>query len=61
VGIRRRNSEDVIVSLINSAGGFLKQRKFVQRSFEERKVKKATISVNLSIKKFFEKVKDGTS
>ncbi|MDP1845787.1 MAG: sigma factor-like helix-turn-helix DNA-binding protein [Candidatus Moranbacteria bacterium] len=58
-GYEEGTVKDVIISLIKSAGGFLKRENLVSGVLKKRKVKKATISVNLSDKNVFEKVKDG--
>ena len=58
-GYEEGTVKDVIVSLIRSAGGFLNRENLFSGVLKKRKVKKATISVNLSDKKVFEKVKDG--
>jgi hypothetical protein len=58
-GYEEGTVKDVITALIQSAGGFLNRDNLVKGVLKKRKVKKATISVNLSDKQVFEKVKDG--
>ncbi|MFA5871331.1 MAG: sigma factor-like helix-turn-helix DNA-binding protein [Parcubacteria group bacterium] len=58
-GYEEGTVKDVIVSLIKGAGGFLAKDSLLRGVLKKRKVKKATIAVNLSDKKVFEKVKGG--
>jgi len=58
-GYEEGTVKDIIVSIIRSAGGFLKKDAIVKDVLKKRKVKKATIAVNLSDKKVFEKTKSG--
>jgi len=60
-GYEEGTVKDIIVSIIKSAGGFLKKDSIVKDVLKKRKVKKATIAVNLSDKKVFEKTKGGYS
>lgn len=58
-GFEEGTVKDVIVNLIKSAGGFLSKDKLYEGVLKKRKVKKATIAVNLADKKTFEKKVDG--
>lgn len=58
-GYEEGTVKDIIVSLIKSAGGFLKKDVIVSDVLKKRKVKKATIDVNLSDRKIFQKTKGG--
>ncbi len=58
-GYEEGTVKDVIVNLLKSAGGFLGKEKLYQGVLEKRKVKKATIAVNLANKQIFEKKEDG--
>jgi hypothetical protein len=58
-GFEEGTVKDVIVNLLMSAGGFLKKEKLYEEVLGKRKVKKATISVNLANKQVFEKKGDG--
>jgi hypothetical protein len=60
-GYEEGTVKDIIISIIKSAGGFLKKEVIVKDVLKKRKVKKATIAVNLSDKKFFEKTRGGYS
>lgn len=60
-GFEEGTVKDIIVSLIKSAGGFLKKESIVSDVLKKRKVKKATIDVNLSDRKVFAKAKGGYS
>jgi len=60
-GYEEGTVKDIIVSLIKSAGGFLKKEDIVGDVLKKRKVKKATIDVNLSDRKVFVKAKGGYS
>lgn len=51
--------KDIIVSIIKSAGGYLKKDEIISGVMKKRKVKKATINVNLSDRGIFEKTKGG--
>lgn len=58
-GFEEGTVKDIIVSLIKTAGGFLAKDIIVKDVLKKRKVKKATIDVNLSDKKIFQKAKGG--
>lgn len=58
-GYEEGTVKDIIVSLIKSAGGFLSKENIISDVLKKRKVKKATIDVNLSDKKVFVKAKGG--
>ncbi|OGI26480.1 MAG: hypothetical protein A3J76_00840 [Candidatus Moranbacteria bacterium RBG_13_45_13] len=58
-GYEEGTVKDVIINLIKSAGGFLSKDKLFEGVLKKRKVKKATIAVNLADKKTFEKKVDG--
>lgn len=58
-GYEEGTVKDVIVSLLKSAGGFLSKENIISGVLGKRKVKKATIAVNLTDKKMFEKMKEG--
>ncbi|MFA5925562.1 MAG: sigma factor-like helix-turn-helix DNA-binding protein [Parcubacteria group bacterium] len=58
-GYEEGTVKDVIVSLIKSAGGFITKEKLVSGVLKKRKVKKATIAVNLADKKTFNKADGG--
>jgi hypothetical protein len=58
-GYEEGTVKDVIVNLLKSAGGFLDKEKIYQGVFKKRKVKKATVAVNLADKKLFEKREGG--
>jgi DNA-directed RNA polymerase delta subunit len=58
-GFEEGTVKDIIVSLIKTAGGFLAKDVIVKDVLKKRKVKKATIDVNLSDKKIFQKAKGG--
>lgn len=58
-GYEEGTVKDVIVSLLKSAGGFLSKENIISGVLGKRKVKKATIAVNLADKKVFEKMKEG--
>ena len=58
-GYEEGTVKDIIVSIIRSAGGILKKDTIVGNVLKKRKVKKATIDVNLSDRKVFQKTKDG--
>ena len=58
-GFEEGTVKDVIVNLLNSAGGFLKREKLYEEVLGKRKVKRATIAVNLANRKVFEKKADG--
>ena len=58
-GFEEGTVKDIIASLINTAGGFLTKDIIVENVLKKRKVKKATIDVNLSDRKVFQKAKDG--
>ena len=58
-GYEEGTVKEVIVNLLKSAGGFLSRDKLYQGVFKKRKVKRATIAVNLSDRKIFEKRDDG--
>jgi hypothetical protein len=60
-GFEEGTVKDVIVSLLKSAGGYLARENIYDAVLKKRKVKKATIAVNLADKKTFEKKKDGYS
>ncbi|HUD08489.1 MAG TPA: sigma factor-like helix-turn-helix DNA-binding protein [Candidatus Saccharimonadales bacterium] len=58
-GFEEGTVKDIIVSLIKAAGGFLAKDVIVKDVLKKRKVKKATIDVNLSDRKVFQKTKGG--
>jgi len=58
-GYEEGTVKDVIVKLLKSAGGFLAREKLYAEILGKRKVKKATIAVNLANRKIFEKKADG--
>jgi len=58
-GFEEGTVKDIIVSLIKAAGGFLAKDVIVKDVLKKRKVKKATIDVNLSDRKVFQKTKSG--
>jgi DNA-directed RNA polymerase delta subunit len=58
-GYEEGTVKEIIVSLIKTAGGFSKKEEIVKNVLKKRKVKKATIDVNLSDRKFFVKAKEG--
>lgn len=58
-GYEEGTVKDIIASVIRSAGGYLKKDMIVNAVLRKRKVKKATIDVNLSDRKVFEKAKGG--
>lgn len=58
-GYEEGTVKDVIISLLKLAGGFLSREKLYQGVLEKRKVKKATIAVNLADKNAFEKKTGG--
>jgi hypothetical protein len=58
-GYEEGTVKDVIIKLVNSAGGFLDKDKIYQGVLKKRKVKKATIAVNLADRKLFEKKAGG--
>jgi hypothetical protein len=58
-GYEEGTVKDVILNLLKKAGGFLSREKIYEQVLEKRKVKKATIAVNLADRKFFEKKADG--
>ncbi len=58
-GYEEGTVKDVIVSLLASAGGLLSRDGIVSGVLRKRKVKKATIAVNLADKKTFEKTEKG--
>ena len=58
-GYEEGTVKDVIVALLKSAGGILSRENIVGGVLKKRKVKKATIAVNLADKKTFEKTKGG--
>lgn len=58
-GYEEGTVKDVIVNLLKSAGGFLKREKLYEGVLGKRKVKKATIAVNLANRQVFEKKADG--
>jgi DNA-binding winged helix-turn-helix (wHTH) protein len=58
-GYEEGTVKDIIISLIKSAGGFLSKENIVSDVLKKRRVKKATIDVNLSDKKVFVKAKGG--
>lgn len=58
-GYEEGTVRDVIASLLKSAGGFLSRENIYNAVLKKRKVKKATIAVNLANKKFFEKAEGG--
>jgi thioredoxin reductase len=60
-GFEEGTVKDIIVTLIKTAGGFLAKDIIVKDVLKKRKVKKATIDVNLSDRKVFQKAKGGYS
>jgi hypothetical protein len=58
-GFEEGTVKDIISSLIKTAGGFLTKDVIVKDVLKKRKVKKATIDVNLSDRKVFQKAKGG--
>ena len=58
-GYEEGTVKDVIVSLLKSAGGFLSKENIISEVLGKRKVKKATIAVNLADKNTFSKKADG--
>lgn len=58
-GYEEGTVKDVIISLIRSAGGFLGKERIIGEVLKKRKVKKATIAVNLADRKVFEKTSEG--
>ena len=60
-GFEEGTVKDIIVTLLKTAGGFLAKDVIVKDVLKKRKVKKATIDVNLSDKKIFQKAKGGYS
>lgn len=60
-GFEEGTVKDIIVTLLKSAGGFLAKDVIVKDVLKKRKVKKATIDVNLSDRKVFAKAKGGYS
>jgi len=58
-GYEEGTVKDIIISVIKSAGGLLNKENIVANVLKKRKVKKATIDVNLSDKKVFQKTKSG--
>ncbi len=58
-GYEEGTVKDVIVSLLKSAGGILSRDNIYKSVLKKRKVKKATIAVNLADKNTFEKAKEG--
>ncbi|PIU78932.1 MAG: hypothetical protein COZ28_00890 [Candidatus Moranbacteria bacterium CG_4_10_14_3_um_filter_44_15] len=58
-GYEEGTVKDVIVSLLKSAGGFLSKENIISGVLGKRKVKKATIAVNLADKNTFSKKADG--
>jgi hypothetical protein len=58
-GYEEGTVKDIIVSIIRSAGGLLKKDDIVSKVLKKRRVKKATIDVNLSDRKIFQKSKEG--
>ena len=58
-GYEEGTVKDVIVNMLKSAGGFLKREKLYEGVLGKRKVKRATIAVNLANKQVFEKNADG--
>ena len=58
-GYEEGTVKDVIASVVKQAGGFLQKNKIISELLRKRKVKKATIMVNLSDKKLFKKVGNG--
>jgi len=58
-GFEEGTVKDIIVSLIKSAGGFLSKENIISKVLKKRKVKKATIDVNLSDRKVFAKAEGG--
>ena len=58
-GYEEGTVKDVIVLLLKSAGGFLTKENIINGVLKKRKVKKATIAVNLADKKVFEKAGSG--
>jgi hypothetical protein len=60
-GFEEGTVKDIIATLIKAAGGFLTKDVIVKDVLKKRKVKKATIDVNLSDRKVFQKTKSGYS
>ncbi|MDD3487573.1 MAG: sigma factor-like helix-turn-helix DNA-binding protein [Candidatus Moranbacteria bacterium] len=58
-GYEEGTVKEIIVSLIQKSGGPVKKEDIVKHVLKKRKVKKATIDVNLSDRKIFVKEKDG--
>ncbi|MDI6777926.1 MAG: sigma factor-like helix-turn-helix DNA-binding protein [Patescibacteria group bacterium] len=58
-GYEEGTVKDVIVALLKSAGGFLLRENIYSAVLKKRKVKRATIAVNLADKKYFEKAERG--
>ena len=58
-GYEEGTVKDIIVSLLKVTGGALNRENIVNSVLKKRKVKKATIAVNLADKSMFEKVSGG--
>jgi hypothetical protein len=58
-GYEEGTVKDIIVKLIKSAGGQMAKDEIISKVLKKRKVKKATIDVNLSDRNVFQKVKGG--
>lgn len=58
-GYEEGTVKDIIANLLRSAGGFLSREKLYREVLSKRKVKKATIAVNLANRQIFEKKADG--
>jgi hypothetical protein len=58
-GYEEGTVKDVLISLLRSAGGFLKKEKLYEGVLKKRKVKKETVAVNLADREIFEKEGDG--
>lgn len=58
-GYEEGTVKEIIVSILNSVDGFLSKENLISSVLKKRKVKKATIAVNLADKNIFEKVKGG--
>jgi hypothetical protein len=58
-GYEEGTVKEIIVSILSSMDGFLSKENLISSVLKKRKVKKATIAVNLADKNIFEKVKGG--
>ncbi len=58
-GYEEGTVKDVLISLLKSAGGFLKKEKLYEGVLKKRKVKKETIAVNLADREIFRKEGEG--